>query len=63
MDSYEYFSRRRAALMKEGFRIGGTISSNYDALIGPYFGKLVFKLPNPIFHNDLNPDKYTDRLY
>ncbi|PON36303.1 Acid phosphatase, class B-like [Parasponia andersonii] len=50
MDAYEYFSRRRAALTKEGFRIAATISSHYDALTGPNSGKFIFKLPNPIHY-------------
>ncbi|GAB4831870.1 hypothetical protein Ancab_005885 [Ancistrocladus abbreviatus] len=49
MNNYEYFSRRRAMLEKEGFHIIGIISSHMDALTGPNVGKRVFKLPNPIF--------------
>ncbi|KAK9283807.1 hypothetical protein L1049_012061 [Liquidambar formosana] len=47
MNSREYFSRRRAVMQKEGFRITGIISSQMDALTGPFSGKRVFKLPNP----------------
>ncbi|PON87185.1 Acid phosphatase, class B-like [Trema orientale] len=60
MDAYEYFSRRRAALTKEGFHIAATISSHYDALTGPNSGKLIFKLPNPI-HYDFWESKWEHR--
>ncbi|KAL5568931.1 hypothetical protein UlMin_025506 [Ulmus minor] len=60
MNSQEYFSGRRAALQKEGFRVTGTISSHYDALTGPYSGKLIFKLPNPIYYNSENPNENKD---
>lgn len=61
-DSREYFSRRRAALQKQGFRIAGTISSRYDALTGPYSAGLIFKLPNPIYYHgyDENQNEDTD---
>lgn len=48
IDSRTYFSRRREALEKDGFRIAGVISSHMDALTGPFLGKLIFKIPNPI---------------
>lgn len=60
MDSCEYFSRKRAALQKEGFRIAGTISSRYNALTGPYSGKLIFKLPNPIYYIYENQNEIRD---
>ncbi|XP_057981727.1 uncharacterized protein At2g39920 isoform X2 [Malania oleifera] len=50
MNSSQYFSRRRAIMQEEGFRIAGTISSQMDALTGPCLGKRIFKLPNPIFY-------------
>ena len=51
MDSCDYFSRRRAEMQKDGFRITGVISSHFDALTGPYLGKHVFKLPNAIYYD------------
>lgn len=48
IDSRTYFSRRREALEKDGFRIAGVISSHIDALTGPFSGKLILKIPNPI---------------
>lgn len=51
VDSCEYFSRRRAVMQKDGFRIAGVISSRMDALTGPYLGKRIFKLPNALYYN------------
>ncbi|EOY17908.1 hypothetical protein QUC31_006706 [Theobroma cacao] len=51
MDSREYFSRRRAAMEKEGTRILSVISTQMDALTGSSLGRRVFKLPNPLFYN------------
>lgn len=51
VDSFEYFSRRRAEMQREGYRITGVISSRMDALTGPYLGKRVFKLPNAISYS------------
>lgn len=51
MDSREYFFRRRAELQKQGFRIIGLISTQMDAITGPYLGRHIFKLPNPIYYN------------
>ncbi|KAL6123613.1 hypothetical protein ACLB2K_076134 [Fragaria x ananassa] len=51
MDSSDYFSRRRATMQREGFRIMSIISSHMDALRGPLLGKRIFKLPNPLYHN------------
>ncbi|KAL0003278.1 hypothetical protein SO802_017059 [Lithocarpus litseifolius] len=51
MDSCDYFSRRRAVMQKDGFRITGVISSHFDALTGPYLGKNVFKLPKAIYYD------------
>ncbi|XP_061998215.1 uncharacterized protein At2g39920 isoform X1 [Rosa rugosa] len=51
MDSSDYFSKRRAAMQREGFRIIGIISSHMDALRGPFLGRRIFKLPNPIYNN------------
>ncbi|KAF5752546.1 hypothetical protein HS088_TW01G00461 [Tripterygium wilfordii] len=49
LESREYFSSRRALLLKEGFRLSAIISSQMDALTGQYLGKGIFKLPNPIY--------------
>ncbi|KAL9255703.1 hypothetical protein AKJ16_DCAP10412 [Drosera capensis] len=49
MNNQEYFSRRREALEREGFRIAGVISSEMDALIGKSVGERVFKLPRTLF--------------
>lgn len=51
LDSCDYFSKQRAAMQREGFRIIGTISSHMDALRGPFLGKRIFKIPNPIYYN------------
>ncbi|XP_059666369.1 uncharacterized protein At2g39920 [Cornus florida] len=51
MDTFEYFSRRRTELQKEGFRVMTVFSSQMDALTGPCLGKRVFKIPNPIYYN------------
>ncbi|KAH7537508.1 hypothetical protein FEM48_Zijuj03G0100400 [Ziziphus jujuba var. spinosa] len=51
MDSCEYLSRRKAALLKEGFRLRGTISSRLDALTGSYSREHIFKVPNPLYYN------------
>ncbi|KAJ4977956.1 hypothetical protein NE237_008736 [Protea cynaroides] len=50
LKSWEYFSRRRANLQKQGFRITSVISSQLDALTGPCLGKRNFKLANPIYY-------------
>lgn len=50
IDSHEYFSRRRVAMQKEGFRISSIISSQMDALTGPSLGQCVFKLPSPLYY-------------
>ncbi|PIA34801.1 hypothetical protein AQUCO_03700227v1 [Aquilegia coerulea] len=47
MESWAYFSNRRAVLQKLDFRISSVISSHMDALTGPCLGKRVFKLPSP----------------
>lgn len=60
MDIEEYFSRRRTALVRGGFRIIGVISSHLDALSGPYPGKRVFKIPNPPYYNFKQQDEGTD---
>lgn len=51
MDSCEYLSRRKAALLREGFRLRGTISSRLDALTGSYSREHIIKLPNPLYYN------------
>ncbi|XP_050387607.1 uncharacterized protein At2g39920 isoform X2 [Argentina anserina] len=51
METGDYFSKRRAAMQREGFRIIGSISSQMDALRGPFLGKRIFKLPNPIYYD------------
>ncbi|PIA54440.1 hypothetical protein AQUCO_00900764v1 [Aquilegia coerulea] len=51
MESWEYFSRRRAELQKLDFRISSVISSHMDALTGPCLGKRNFKLPRPLIYN------------
>ncbi|GMP23266.1 hypothetical protein CsSME_00000935 [Camellia sinensis var. sinensis] len=50
MDSREYFSRLRNSLQKQSCRITAVISSQMDALTGPYSGNRMFKLPSPIYH-------------
>ncbi|KAL7107701.1 hypothetical protein ACP275_06G071100 [Erythranthe tilingii] len=49
VDYEEFLSRQRNMLQREGFRIKGVISSQMDALRGPYLGERIFKIPNPIF--------------
>ncbi|XP_010276462.1 PREDICTED: uncharacterized protein At2g39920-like isoform X2 [Nelumbo nucifera] len=49
MDIWKFFSKRRAELLNQGFRIASVISSRMDALTGPFLGKRNFKLANPIF--------------
>ncbi|XWS65894.1 hypothetical protein CRYUN_Cryun05aG0152900 [Craigia yunnanensis] len=51
MDTCEYFSRRRAAMKKEGTQIISVISSQMDSLTGTFLGRRVFKLPNPLYYN------------
>ncbi|XP_050155574.1 uncharacterized protein At2g39920 isoform X1 [Malus sylvestris] len=51
MESRDYFSKRRDAMQREGFRIIASISSHMDALRGPFSGERIFKLPNPIYYN------------
>ncbi|XVE99700.1 hypothetical protein REPUB_Repub03eG0223000 [Reevesia pubescens] len=51
LDNVEYFSRRRAAMKKEGTEIISVISSQMDALTGSSLGRRVFKLPNPLYYN------------
>ncbi|CAK9173600.1 unnamed protein product [Ilex paraguariensis] len=55
MDSCEYFTRRRGVMQSEGFHITAVISSQMDALTGPYLGKRIFKFPNPIYYNTGHP--------
>ncbi|XP_043703203.1 uncharacterized protein At2g39920-like [Telopea speciosissima] len=50
METWEYFSRRRAHLQNQGFRIASVISSQLDALTGPCLGKRNFKLASPIYY-------------
>lgn len=50
IDMGDYFSRRKAVLLAQGLRITAVISSRMDALAGPHLGKIVFKLPNPIYY-------------
>ncbi|KAF8397345.1 hypothetical protein HHK36_016258 [Tetracentron sinense] len=50
IENQEYFSRRRAELQNQGFRITSVISSQMDALTGPCLGKRIFKLANPIYY-------------
>ncbi|XVF24026.1 hypothetical protein REPUB_Repub13aG0091300 [Reevesia pubescens] len=54
MDTGEYFSRRRAAMKKEGTQIISVISSQMDALTGSSLGRRVFKLPNPLYYYSEN---------
>ncbi|XWS56669.1 hypothetical protein CRYUN_Cryun09bG0105600 [Craigia yunnanensis] len=54
MDTWEYFSRRSAAMKKEGTQIISVISSQMDALTGSFLGRRVFKLPNPLYFNFVN---------
>lgn len=56
----EFFSQRREVMQKEGFRIKGIISSQINALTGPYLGKRVFKLPNPFYYSFENYIKTTN---
>lgn len=52
MDSWEYFSQRREKLRNQGFHIRCVISSHTEALIGPFIGERVFKLPSlPYYSN------------
>ncbi|XP_050210991.1 uncharacterized protein At2g39920 [Mercurialis annua] len=60
MNIHEYFTKRRTAILTEGFRVTGVISSRMDALIGQSPGQRRFKLPNPIFYY-LHPFK--ENLY
>lgn len=51
IDHQAYFSKQRAALRNEGFRIVGVMSSHMDALSAPSVGARIYKLPNPIYFN------------
>ncbi|XVE52559.1 hypothetical protein DITRI_Ditri02bG0131500 [Diplodiscus trichospermus] len=51
MDTREYFSRQREAMKKQDTQIISVISSQMDALTGPFLGRRVFKLPNPSYYN------------
>ncbi|XP_022156924.1 uncharacterized protein At2g39920 [Momordica charantia] len=51
IDHHEYFTKQQAALLYEGFRIVGVMSSHMDALSGPPIGTRIYKLPNPIHFN------------
>ncbi|XP_048446568.1 uncharacterized protein At2g39920 [Pyrus x bretschneideri] len=51
MESHDYFSKRRDAMQREGFRVIASISSHMDALRSPFSGERIFKLPNPIYYN------------
>lgn len=56
MNHEEFLSRQRTMLQREGFRIKAVISSQIDALRGPYLGDRIFKLPNPIFRHTVEGD-------
>ncbi|KAJ9160255.1 hypothetical protein P3X46_025673 [Hevea brasiliensis] len=55
MDSREYFLRRRLIMQRKGFRIACVISSQMDALTGPFSGQRIFKLPNPMCYYSNHP--------
>lgn len=61
MDTHEYFSRKRAAIQKEGFQIRAAISSQMDVLTAPCSGERIFKLPNPMYDKFNHPIESADQ--
>ncbi|KVI04879.1 hypothetical protein Ccrd_016793 [Cynara cardunculus var. scolymus] len=47
IDTRKYFFKQKAIMQAKGYHIRAVISSRMDALVGPFIGTRVFKLPNP----------------
>ncbi|XP_049393256.1 acid phosphatase 1-like [Solanum stenotomum] len=48
--SMKYKSRKRAELVKDGYRIVGNIGDQWSDLLGDYVGQRTFKLPDPMYY-------------